>query len=368
MNSPFEYVFPAIRGIQAQREYFVSMCPLALISKIFLFDEEELVPELRAQRTLNKARVPELARYILDNPKDYAFSAITASVDGDMRFDPMTEASDERQRVGLLHIPMSARFIINDGQHRRAAVEMALRENPDLIHESIAVVFFIDRGLKRCQQLFADLNRHAIRPSKSIGILYDHRDDRSEITRQVVQSSALFREVVEMERSTLSAGSRKLFTLSALYSATRAFLGALDDAPDEERAERAAAFWAAVAEQFRDWDLVRQRKLTAGEVRRDFIHSHGVVLQAIGRAGAALTKRFPKTWKKKLGVLSTMDWSRTNPDWEGRALIGGRVSKSGQNVTLTCNAIKDALGLELTAEESRVEAHYERGAGRKQNV
>jgi DNA sulfur modification protein DndB len=368
MNSPFEYIFPAIRGIQAQREYFVSMCPLPLIPKIFLFDEDELVPELRAQRTLNKGRVPELARYILDNPRDYAFSAITASVDGDMRFEPMTEDPDERQRVGLLHVPMSARFIINDGQHRRAAVEMALRENPDLIHESIAVVFFQDRGLERCQQLFADLNRHAIRPSKSIGILYDHRDDRSEITRQVVQRSPLFREVVEMERSTLSSGSRKLFTLSALHSATRAFLQGFEDLSSEARAEQATEFWGEVTKHFNDWELVRQRKLTAGEVRRDFIHSHGVVLQAIGRGGSALIKRYSKSWPKKLAALGRMDWSRINPFWEGRAMIGGRVSKSSQNVSLTCNAIKQQLGLELTAEEARLEEAHLRGGGKKAHV
>ena len=55
----YEYVFPAIRGVQAGREYYVTMCPLRLIPRLFLFDEEELPPEMRAQRTLNKARVPE---------------------------------------------------------------------------------------------------------------------------------------------------------------------------------------------------------------------------------------------------------------------------------------------------------------------
>src|SRR3954471_12445480 len=80
----FGYVFPAIRGVQARREYFVSMCPLRLIPRIFLFNEEELVPELRAQRILNKGRVPEIARYIIDNRGDYTFSAITASIDGEV--------------------------------------------------------------------------------------------------------------------------------------------------------------------------------------------------------------------------------------------------------------------------------------------
>ena len=54
MSKGFEYVFPVIRGIQAQREYYVSMCPMRLLPKLFLFDAEDLVPELRAQRHLNK--------------------------------------------------------------------------------------------------------------------------------------------------------------------------------------------------------------------------------------------------------------------------------------------------------------------------
>src|SRR5882672_12814385 len=111
MNAPFEYVFPAIRGVQARREYYVSMCPLRLIPKIFIFNEEELIPELRAQRVLNKSRLPEMARYILDNRDDYTFSAITASVDADVRFESIGSGKEGKQ-VGLLHIPMSARFII----------------------------------------------------------------------------------------------------------------------------------------------------------------------------------------------------------------------------------------------------------------
>src|SRR5262245_57033106 len=118
MSSAFEYVFPAIRGVQAHREYYVSMCPLRLIPKIFLFNEEELVPELSAQRSLNKSRVPDIARYILDNREGYVFSAITASVDAEVSFEPIGSGA-EGKRVGLLHVPMSARFIINDGQHRR---------------------------------------------------------------------------------------------------------------------------------------------------------------------------------------------------------------------------------------------------------
>src|SRR5437763_7550346 len=83
----FSYVFSALRGIQAGRDYYVAMCPLKLIPKIFLFDEDEIPAELRAQRALNKARIPEIARYLVDNPKEYVFSSITASIDGNVRFE-----------------------------------------------------------------------------------------------------------------------------------------------------------------------------------------------------------------------------------------------------------------------------------------
>ena len=74
MDPAFEYVFPAIKGVQAKREYYVSMCPLKLIPKIFHYDEEDLVPpELRAQRILNKTRVPEISRYIVENKNDYVY-------------------------------------------------------------------------------------------------------------------------------------------------------------------------------------------------------------------------------------------------------------------------------------------------------
>lgn len=359
MDAPFEYVFPAIRGVQAGREFYVSMCPLRLIPKIFLFDEEELVAELRAQRVLNKSRVPEIARYITNNRKSYIFSAITASIDAAVNFQPLASGA-EGNRVGLLHVPMSARFIINDGQHRRAAIEMALRENPDIGDETIAVVFFMDIGLKRCQQMFADLNRYAVRPSRSIGILYDHRDDAADLTRLVVLRSVVFKDVVEMEKSTLAIRSRKLFTLSALFNATSTLLAGLDTSDDQEERRRIASdYWDEVAKNFPEWQMVRERKISAGEVRQEFIHSHGIILHALGKVGNTLLRDPASPWRQKLKGLRRIDWSRSNSGlWEGRAMLGGRVQKADQNVALTTNVIKKLIGVPLTREEERIESAY----------
>ena len=362
MSDPgFGYVFPAIRGVQARREYFVSMCPLRLLPRIFLFDDEELSPEVRAQRVLNRTRIPELARYIVGNRDGYVFSAITASVDAQVRFEALGP-SGESSAVGLLHIPMDARFIINDGQHRRAAIEAAMRECGDLGDESIAVVFFLDKGLARSQQMFADLNRHAIRPSRSIGVLYDHRDALAGLTRVTVLRSSFYRDIVEMERTSLSPRSRKLFTLSALYSANAALLG--ERASEPERADEALVgdFWEEIAQHFPEWSLVREGKMAAGELRQASIHSHGVVLQAIGLVARSAMTASAADWKLPLAGLSGIDWSRANGElWEGRAMSAGRVTKAGHNVVLTANAIKLAIGMRLTPEEQRTEDAFLRG-------
>ena len=360
MNTSFGYVFPAIRGVQAGREYYISMCPLRLIPKIFQFDEIELRPELRAQRVLNKARIPEMTRYLINNTNGYVFSAITASVDAEVEFESIGEGRDG-EKVGQLHIPMDARFVINDGQHRRAAIEEAIKDNPELGDETIGVVFFLDSGLERCQQMFADLNRYAIRPSTSIGVLYDHRDELAILTKRMVHQSPVFRDLVEMEKTSLAPRSRRLFTLSALYSGNRALLQKTDTDDLEARGALAGRFWEAAARQFPEWMAVREGKTTAGDVRRDFIHSHGVVLQALGRAGSGLIRKFPKAWPERLTKLASLDWSRTNAElWEGRAIVGGRVQKGSQNVTLTANSIKAALKVPLEPEEQAVEDAFGR--------
>ena len=361
MSNGFEYVFPAIRGIQAQREYYVSMCPMRLLPKLFLFDEEELVPELRAQRRLNKTRLPELSRYITQNADNYVFSAITVSVDGEVRFDQLADEGDS-SRIGMLRIPMSARFIINDGQHRRAAIDLALRQRPELGDESIAVVFFLDIGLERCQQMFADLNRYAIRPSQSLSILYDYRDEAAQLTKALIAQSSVFRNVVELEKTSLAKRSRCLFTLSAIHHATGELLNDVEETDPRKTAELALKFWETIAEHLTEWQLVRQGEMTAGELREDYIHTHGVVLQALARAGQVLMKRYPKQWSKRLAAIKTIDWRRSNSKlWEGRALIGGKVSKAYQNVTLTTNAIKMHIGLNLSEDEQQVEDAFKRG-------
>ena len=111
-----------------------------------------------------------------------------------------------------------------------------------------------------------------------------------------------------------------------------------------------------VAVNIKEWQLVQKGQMSAGEVRRDFIHSHGVVLQALGQAGNILLKNKRAGLKNQLKPLASIDWNRSNAKiWEGRAMTGGRVSKGGQNVLLTATVIKKKLKLRLSNEEQQAE-------------
>lgn len=356
MADGFTYVFPAIRGVQAGREYYVSMCPMRLLPRLFQFDNEELVPELRAQRTLNKARLPEIVRYIVENKDSYTFSAITASVDGGVTFTPMGADSSTSFRMGNLSVSMEAKIIVNDGQHRHAAIKQALETAPELGDETIAVVFFLDRGLERCQQMFADLNRYAVKPSASLGILYDHRSAAASVARHLSRTSDVFKNLIETERSSLSERSRKLFTLSALHYSIVELLTEQELEDFSSATKKCLDFWELVGQQIPEWIYVRESKMTAGEVRRDFIHSHAIVLQAIGRAGKALFELSKSELARRVKRLRAVDWSRKNAaTWEGRAMVGGAMAKSGQNITLTTNELKRVLGLQLSDDEAAAE-------------
>ena len=131
------YSFSVVRGIQANRDCYIAMIPLNLLCKIFDNDLEYILPEYRAQRCINENRIPEMKNYILDNKNNYVFSALSASIDG--KFDYISSEPDKN--VGILKVDMNSKFLINDGQHRKAAIEAALKECPELGVETIAIVF-----------------------------------------------------------------------------------------------------------------------------------------------------------------------------------------------------------------------------------
>lgn len=357
MDIGFSYIFPAIRGWQAKKEYFTIMCPLKLIPKIFLFDEEEVPAEYRSQRILNKNRIPEITTYILNNSTDYVFSSLTASVDGEMEFIPINQDGGLKD-IGQLTVSLDARFLINDGQHRRAAIEEALKINSELGNETISIVIFQDDDLKKSQQIFSDLNRHAVNTTTSIGILYDHRDPLSIVTKNIIKNIELLRRYTDNEKTSLSQNSPKIFTLNNIYNTNQRLLkkskGHVIDAADEAFL---IEFWRLLSQSITEWNQVLSKELTVKDLRMNYVIGQGVSIEAIGIVGYFLKENYPDEWKNYILKLRKLDWSRTNDhDWLHRAISSnGRIQKTNDTIILTANRIKQLLHLPLTEQEQRIE-------------
>jgi DNA sulfur modification protein DndB len=333
------------------REYYTAMVNLSVVPRLFRFrDWSELPPEHRAQRVLQKSRVPEITQYILDNPDDYLFSALTASFPEQATFRPFGNANSN---IGELEIPLESDLIINDGQHRRAAIEEALKQNPDIGEHRIAVVLFPCEDLDRLQQMFSDLNRTAKPTSKSLNILFNHRDLMAQVTLGVVESVREFRELVEKDKTSLSQRSPKLFTLSALHDANIALLNSVSEETQESKLATAIEYWTEVAEMFSHWHRVADGELKASEIRMEYIHSQSVVVWALGSVGRSLFMHHPADWKTVLKGLQEIDWRRINREWQRIAMMGTQVINRRTNRQDTASFIKKKLGLPLTPDEEK---------------
>ncbi len=348
----FVYRFPVVKGLQAGREYYIGMVPLKMIPRLFPNDDEYVLPEYRAQRKLNISRIPVISRYILENRNDYVFSALAASIDGKFSFI----ASDLNQDIGVLEVSMDAKFLINDGQHRKAAILEAIGEDESLGEETISVVFFADKGLSRSQQIFTDLNKHAVKTSNSISELYDSRDDLAVVTRRVVSQVEFINAYTDKEKDILGKYSSNLFTLNTFYTANKKIIQRAEITQECE--QFLVDFWKNVAKNLVQWDELMNKKISKVDLRENYIVTQAVVIQALGRVGNYFFMH-PEDMELQLKKLSEIDWRRNAEQWYLRTIrANGRMISSETAVLLTANIIKEALSIPLDKDEALREEKF----------
>lgn len=340
--------FAANRGMQAGREFYVIMCDFATLVNHFKFDTDPAIPpSMRAQRKIRDSRATKIKSYILDNLDSYVFSAITVSVNKKIIFRPMP-ANDSESRVGHILIPTNATILVNDGQHRCVAIREAYNEDERVGSERIAVVVFEDRGLKRSQQMFADLNKHAVKPTKSLGLLYDHRDTFARFIVNLVKDVDIFYDRTEMERTNISNRSTNFFTLNGVADATKYLLKLKTKSISAEKQKLAVEYWNKVSLNIPEWNLLMQKQITPYELRKNYVHAHTHILNSLGFVGYVLTQH--SDWKEKIKGLQKIDWKKTNPIWQNKVVMDGKMLKNRLGIKRAANEILRLLGSTETVE------------------
>lgn len=341
----FCYKFNALKGKQANKDYYVVMVPLKMLSRLFISDDNYVPPEYRAQRKLNKSRIPVISRYILENRDSYVFSSLAASVDGSYDFIPY----EDNYNIGILEISMDSRFLINDGQHRKAAIIEALKQNVELGEETIPIVFFFDQELMRSQQIFTDLNKNAVKTSNSISKLYDSRDIISVMTRNIIWKIDFLNMYTDKETDNLGKYSSHLFTLNTFHRANQLIL---KNKYNEDCEDFLFRYWKMIVDNMLLWQELQNKEITKVDLRQNYIATQNVVIYALGRVGNYFYEHPEIDMSSYLEKLKFVEWSRNTQCWSMRAVNkNGKILTNSKAVLLISNEIKNIIGIPLNKRE-----------------
>lgn len=364
--------FLAISTMFGGRPAFEAVVPVRVLHRLFRPDDEDLPPNLRAQRQLDEGRIPAIVTYLLTNPTTRILSGFLAVIDGEHGFDPVSD-DPLQQHIGTLRISMDATLALLDGQHRLAALIAAVKEDgPEakaLKQEQVSIRFEIDPNLKLAQQWFRDINFETRRPPSSLGVLYDHRSGLAGVARAVAECPWRLRGRIELERATPARSSSKLFGLASLAKACGVLLSVRPKGTTtQEQAETAVGYWQAVGAHMGPWSPSSVAAGFKQDLLSETIAAANVTLLALAYLGRALIADEPDAVKRKarLKALEDVDWSRGNPAWTGRCLIDGKLKASTAAAKLTASHLKTVLGLPLSPEDVALEAERKRllaGAG-----
>ncbi|MBB1333979.1 DNA sulfur modification protein DndB [Pseudoalteromonas sp. SR41-6] len=374
------YSFPAVAGIQAGREYFIAQVPFKYLVKFFSFVDESLPPAERAQRKVNEKHANDIAEYVTNNPTDYVLPSMTVSVDKAMVFDAEVIAGTA-SRLGLLRISCDSTLLINDGQHRAKSLKTIIKKNKSLQNETIPVTFFYDEGLKRSQQIFADLNNNISKPSAAISSLYDIRNEFNSFVLDLLEQVPLFNQFVDKENTSIHKSSNYIWSLVHFKKFVEALLGKKEKAFNQTemcqvkrmKFEQAFKVIFDVLRTDSEFTSLFDGDLSAQELKSEYLSGYAVFLESLGHAlseAVSIASLLPGDGVSSVSdidelflrstVIKVMSLDRrlTAPIWIGRCIVAERLVKNVDSVNLTAALFRRETDLKLTDKMIETEMRY----------
>jgi DNA sulfur modification protein DndB len=340
--------FPAARGIQAGKEAYVCWLKYAEIVQVFKLDYLELPFEERSQRTPKPKHAQEIADYVVADFEDHIIPPLIASINGEVEFEVPNK---EFFRCGMLHIAIDALLTLIDGQHRRLSCEKLLKIAKEiglleLHNEMIPVYFIIDAGLRRNQKAFAAINANVRNLEGSLQVLYKDTPSNN-FTLEVVKEVEFLKNWTEFEKGTVPKTSPKLLTLKWVYKVHEAIRPGKSH---EEDKAFCIAFWNALVANIPQWNELVEKKIEPRMIRQDHVCGLAIFLDAIASVGKMISStKKPEELMKFFGPLNSIDWSKSNADWQGRILDEEKVITDSENIKRFAIYLKFKLGVPVKA-------------------
>ena len=344
------YTFPAVKGIQARREYYIAQVPFKYLVRFFKFADETLSADERAQRKVNQKHAKDIADYVTMNRDDYVLPSITASVNSAMMFESAS-VNGLADRLGILHIPLDATILVNDGQHRLSSATDFMKVDPSLGDETISVVFYYDEGLQRSQQMFADLNANLSKPSSAINMLYDLRNPFNAFVVDALASFTKLNELVDKEQTTIGAKSTKVWSLVHWKKFCQKLLGlndkgfaALEPEQVAEATHKVTTTISGLLDHLPTWGQVANGDITPEDLRKEHVSGYAVYLESVAVALAGVDT---EDLTAAIEQIATLDASKDADHWQGRCVAAGRMDKSVDAVRVTAALMRQTAQVPL---------------------
>ncbi len=321
--------FPAVTGVQGSSQYFVINVKYNEVVRFFEVFDQNLPVEERSQRSLDPRRIPKLVEYITSNKEGYVLPTLTAIFDGRLTFTPIDDIHEPN--IGIASINMDDKLHLLDGQHRLEAIKIAIKEHPELGVETIPILLYCDFGKNRQQQLFVDINKNARKTPQSLNFLFDHRNENRDHLLEIVKTSKLFDGNVEMEKTSVTKSSTKLFSLHTIQSIHKKF-------NLEKNKTYLIKFWDRISE------LIDSLSQDPKELKTKYLITHSVMMDALSLLAKFYIDRKIESMPY-LENLQDIDWTREN--WKGTVVLNGQVRKSKATVQSAFEEIAMYLGIVL---------------------
>lgn len=355
--------FPAVRGIQAGRPFYLASVPFSVLGRLLQLDTAGAVMD-RSQREVNETRSKAVSSYIINNPDSFIIPSLTGVINSD---EPVKFLStmDDNGFSGVLSVPMAATIKLFDGQTRATGIIRALQDKLSLASEMIPIMLFCDMSLADRQQAFSDINGTMAKPQQALCDSYNTRDGLPRLAKHISNNCYIFNGLIEFETNSITAKSSNLFPIKTIKDASQILLGLKKkDDITEEHKEIAVDFWQAVGDAL-NWSLsaIEESGLTTKEIRTETVKTHTVMIKALATAGNHLIKNSTGgvssiEWNK----LKSLNFNRDGSDFYDRCIN----SKNGALITnvtalkLTTNKLITTLGGKLTDEMMELEdLHFE---------
>jgi len=338
------FTYPCFIGMQGGQQIITIQVPFSHVERLLVCDNTGHVLE-RSQRERSTKRVNDFARYLLDaseNNKPFIVPPLIGNCNGDLHIDLWGET-----HLGKVTIPMEARTILFDGQHRQGGIVQAVNADPRLASHKVTIMLTHNLELPVRQQFFSDINSNASKPSASINLAYNRSNEVSQLVREVISLHPLMLSKTDFERPVVTGKFNNYYvSYKAVCDATSRFIEYISADEDQTLQAKLLSIWSAWA-KFSQLD--NGTSIAYASFKNWFVTFHAVSIVGFGFAVKKLLEyhTFAEVVSMIENVKSPFSNSQSNyfeiENWKGIC-----VSQETGNIIATVKAQK-AVGEKLAA-------------------